>query len=251
MLTVVCWLWSDPEFRFRSKFRFTPEHVERLRIMLQRHLSLPHRLVCLTDHSGERFHPDVEVIPMWSDLASHGGCYRRLKVFSEEMRPLLGDRFLSIDLDVVITGSVDHVFSRPEPFIIWDDINPRQPYCGSMFMMNTGCRSRVWETFNRCAADELKERYGYIGTDQAWIASVLSPNEVAKWTRADGVYSALEKRIRPKLSGPATQGLPGNSAMVFFHGKRDPSMIETQMQHPWVAEHYGGPFETRSTHAVT
>jgi len=250
MISVVCFLWKDQYFKHQHRFRYTPEHVVRLHRSVTKHLSMPHRFICITDRPQTAlwFPDDVEVVPMWDDLALYGGCYRRLKVFAYEMRDILGARFVSMDLDCVVTGSLDPLFSRQEDFVIWKDPSPRQPYCGSMFMMNAGARREVWEKFDKSNADLLKKNNNYIGTDQAWIASMCKGE--AMWDEKDGVYSILKfkKGKMGTIDNMARHGLtselPDGCRIVFFHGKSDPSMKKVHPVLPWIRDHWGPPFET-------
>jgi hypothetical protein len=117
MLAVVCWKWK-PKIGYRSTF--CAEHVNVLRSMVERHYRKPHQLVCITD-DGAGIDPRVRVVPLWQDHARlpspHGGnnpsCYRRLRAFSAEAAELIGPRFVSVDLDCVITGDMRPVWDRP------------------------------------------------------------------------------------------------------------------------------------------
>lgn len=250
MVTVVSWLWSDLNFKHHDRFRYTPEHVVRLQRSVTKHLSMPHRFICITDRPQSAFPSGVEVVPIWDDLACYGGCYRRLKAFSSDMGDVLGERFVSMDLDCVVTGSLDPLFDRPEDFVIWADPSPRQPYCGSMFMMNAGARREVWEKFDKGNADLTKRNFGYIGTDQAWISSMCKGE--ATWSRKDGVYSIFHFRQGKfgTIENMARRGiqreLPDDARVVFFHGKQDPSMEKVHSVLPWIADHWGPPFKTVS-----
>jgi hypothetical protein len=118
VLTVATFLWRKSAHGFQlpsvsGSFAYGVEHVIRLQRMVARHLSLPHRFVCISDQDV----PGVETLPLWPDLAELGGCYRRLKVFDPAFT-MLGDRFAVMDLDCVVTGSLDEMFSRTEPFVI-------------------------------------------------------------------------------------------------------------------------------------
>src|SRR5689334_1685231 len=103
MLTIVGWLWRDPDYAVQYK----PAHANIWARMIHRNLTLPHRFVVFTDRPDAYFDPLITPIPLWSDWRDlkkdnwPTNCYVRLKVFSEEMRGILGDRFVSIDLDCV------------------------------------------------------------------------------------------------------------------------------------------------------
>jgi len=241
MLTVCTFKWSDPGYRWNHLFTYGPEHVNRLYRGVQRHLSPPHRFVCITD-DPEGIDPEVEVVPLWDDLRWMGGCYTRLRAFAPDMAEVLGPRFVWVDLDCVVVGNLDHIMARPEPFVIWRNGVSSAPYCGSMVMMDAGARAQVWETFDPETSPEAASRF--VGTDQAWIAHCLGPDE-AVWTNREGVYSRADTPKASAMPGltrrrygcdPGT--LPKDARIVFWHGPFDPSMPEVQDEYPWVRDHW-------------
>src|SRR5687768_8979751 len=110
---------------FKWGNKYTLDHVARLHNMLARNLTLPWRFNLITDDPGDRVFedlapnvfPGVRVLPLWEEMRDAKLCGVRLRAFGSDMREMIGERFAWIDLDVVITGNVDHIFSRPEPFI--------------------------------------------------------------------------------------------------------------------------------------
>lgn len=241
MLTVCTFKWTDPNYRWNHLFTYGAEHVNRLYRGVRRHLTFPHRFVCITDDPGG-IDPGVEVVPLWDDLRWMGGCYTRLRAFAPDMAGTLGPRFVWMDLDCVVVGDLDPLFSRPEPIVLWRHGVGHTPYCGSMVMMDAGARSQVWEWFDpeRSPADAAR----FVGTDQAWIAHCLGPDE-ATWRRRDGVYSRTQVPQRTMVSGRARRllgaepgALPSGARVVFWHGPFDPSLPEVQSRYPWVTQHW-------------
>jgi hypothetical protein len=242
MLEIVCWRWRPPA-GYRSTF--SAETVNTLKRMIDRHYTDPHRLTCITD-DPEGIDPSVRVIPLWSDHANvpnPGGprnpsCYRRLKLFSAEARELIGARLLSIDLDIVVTGDMRPVWNRPEEFVINSDTGaPRTPYNGSMFLLTAGSRTKVWDEFNPTFSPKRTRSLGMIGSDQAWIACALGPNE-ARWTTADGIYSYRKHLANQQDVVRPDVALPADARLINFHGRFDPWSPEIQQAHAWVREHY-------------
>jgi hypothetical protein len=236
---------------------YTADHVNRMRSMLSRNLTLPHEVVCVTD-MPEGIDSAVRIVPMWNDFVGHKRCYRRLKVFHPDMKKILGPRIVSIDLDTVITGSIDHLFDRPEPFVIWGDRTPADiaagtPYCGSLFMLDAGYRPDVFTSFDPVEAATLRTRFGYIGSDQAWMSHKIKGAPV--WTKADGIYS-FRLDIRMSFGGQGGPGilyarqprgpmrkrrdgsLPERARIVFFHGAEDPSQTHLHVHHKWIEAHW-------------
>lgn len=232
MITVCCFKWAKPGYRST----FTAEHVLVLRNMVARHYQKPHRFVCITDDA--RGLESIETVKLWDDYkdipSPHGGhnpsCYRRLKLFSRDIGSVLGQRFVTVDLDTVITGNMSPLWDRTEDFIIWGETNPKSFYNGSMFMLTAGSRAQVWEDFDPVKSPRMALKAGRFGSDQGWISHRLGRGE-ATWGRTDGVYS-FRVHIQP-FGG----SLPNGARIVFFHGKEDPWGYKAQ-QYPWIREHW-------------
>jgi hypothetical protein len=231
MITVACFRWRNLKQGFvlpaQHVSRYPAEWVYKLRDGVKRHYSKPHRFVCITDEPQAL--QGVETLPLWPDFAELGGCYRRLKLFDPGM-DLLGERFVALDLDAVIVGDLAPLFDRAEDFVINAHAGrkpPRQHYNGSLVLMNRGARPQVWQEFDpQTTPARLSEDPEVVGTDQAWIRTILGDGE-ARFTAADGVYDV---RHSPGLD----RRLPDNARIVFFSGPRDP---ETEMDRvPWIEE---------------
>lgn len=232
-LTVVCWKWRQTAYRSH----FGPETVNTLRRMVARHYPSPHTFVCVTDDPAG-IDAATRIVPAWNDFAAvpsphHGNkpsCYRRLRAFAPDIAPILGPRFVSLDLDCVIVGDLRPVWDRPEPFVIWGDTNKRTLYNGSMLLLTAGSRRQVWETFDPLTSPATAHAAGNFGSDQAWISHCLGPGE-ARWTQRDGVYS-----FRNDIQRHGGR-LPANARIVFFHGPQDPWDAELARV-SWIRTHY-------------
>lgn len=238
MLTVFAWLWDDPLYRWNKHFRYGPEHVRVLRASVARHLRMPHEFLLITDRPDDDYGPGVRTMRLWDDFrglpgwrSNGGGCWHRLKAFDRKVGRRIGARFVWLDLDCVITGPLDPLFDRPEPFVTLENANPPTLYCGSMMMMTPGARQEVWDDFaaSPAGAMSLCQRKKLIGTDQAWITARLGPGEPT-WGMRDGVYNFRHQM----KDGP----LPRDARIVFFTGPIDPSQPELQREHGWIGEHW-------------
>lgn len=232
MLTVVCWKWrSAPGYRSS----FDSASVNTLRSMVARHYRRPHEFVCVTDDASG-IDADIRVEPIRNDFAGLAGphgvnCYRRLRMFSKDAADWLGPRFVSLDLDVVITGELEVLWDRPEDFVAFGDTATGTPYNGSMILLRAGTRTKVWETFDPATSPQRTRSLGLIGSDQAWIGACLGPNE-PRWGPKDGVYSW---RLHVKKHGGA---LPPGARAVIFHGADNPWDAPLRARHSWIREHY-------------
>ncbi len=228
-VSVVTWLWK-PKLAYRSNF--TPQTVNVLQQMVKRHYPYPHRFICVTDQT-DGLNADIEVVPPWNDFVKlqnpsgpkNPSCYRRLRAFAPNIGYTFGERFVSLDLDCVITGDLTPVWDRPEPFVIWGDTIPRTAYNGSMFLLTAGARPQVWTTFDPVRSPQQSYAARCFGSDQGWLSFCLGRGE-ATWTKDDGVYSYRNEIM-------ATNVLPPNARIVFFHGDGDPWDAK-QQRIPWV-----------------
>lgn len=233
-ITIVCFKWFDNSGRKllpRALKGYLGNHVNILYNMIWRNIKIPFRFVCITDDPAG-IDSRIEIIPLWDKCRYLGGCFNRLYVFSEDMKKLLGPRFVCIDLDCVIVGDITDILQRQEDFVI-NSYSPypatitikNQKYNGGLFMMNAGCREQVWNSFDhKTSPDILSKSRSLVGTDQAWIRYVLGKEEKT-FTREDGIYEARSFQGAP---------LPSNAKIVFFAGKRDPSLS----RYKWVLKHW-------------
>lgn len=185
---------------------------------------MPHRLACVT-HEDVRF-DGVEIIkpprefeevriPTWGEHRPQ--CLRRLVMFRPDAAKWFGDWIICMDTDAVISGPLDPLFTDHD-FRIFKGTAPNRPYNGSLFMLRAGARAEVYADFTpERAADAGKQ---FVGSDQAWIAQRLGPDEPT-WDARDGV-SWWQGRA------------DDNARVTFFPGGLKP----WEMDDPFVAEHY-------------
>lgn len=231
----VCWRWTPPT-GYRSKFE--PKTIAILHSMIARNYKGPFEMICVTDQPRE-VPAGVTAIQLWDDWAKlpspHGrgypSCYRRLKMFSAELAHVFGPRFVSIDLDVVITGDITKLFSIDKDFKMYGDTARGTPYNGSLIYNRVGTRSQLWDKFDPLTSPRRGRQLGFIGSDQAWIGACLGPKE-PKFTASDGVYSYRNELL------PRGGHLPQLAKIVVFHGHYDPWTPYIQLKHPWVKQHY-------------
>ena len=210
MLTVSTWIWGD---------KFSKDHVERLREGIKRHLKQPYH--------WRVFHPEVRDM----HLTKIPGCFARLRMFDPEWQKRNGieDRLVNFDLDTVVTGELDHLFDRPEPFVIMQGANTVNP-CpmnGALMMLKAGAHPEVWNDFSLEAARQIP--FHSFPDDQGWIWHKLP--EAAGWKCGpeSGVY-VYQKRGWP----PGTKRLPAGARLVTFINN-DPSKM---MDLEWVWQNW-------------
>jgi len=225
MVDIVTFKWRRPStgYQLPSICDYTADHVNILHRSARLHGNFNRFILITDDPTG--IDPDIEIMPLWDDYLSLGGCYNRMKVYS-----LLADKFLMVDLDCVITGSIQHLLDRPESVVLNRyclPVNPRQFYNGALQLITPGEEAaRIWYDFRPSVIPKLRHRgiKQYVGTDQAWLSYYLGA-DIPTFGPEDGIRDIRNIGVR----------LPDNTCIVFFHGAKDPSQA---MNLPWVRDHW-------------
>ncbi len=246
LLTIAAFFWVDSA-RQRS-CQITPEDVRIWRNMVERNLTVPHRIVCATHR------PDVidfmETIPL--DLEKHvpGLCTVKLQAHKPGGIAKEGDRVLLMDVDCVVTRNLDPLVDTDVPFKFWHNpnftIGGRRGYIqGSIQLFTVGATEFLWSDFDpRATPAWLNRQFG--GGEQAWISERMDRDypepgwdwtHVPTWKEADGVYGA-GRLVNGKMGAGVQSELPENARIVFCPGDRSPSQPEMQAKHPWIKEFY-------------
>lgn len=189
-LTVVtcCWRGSRGDL-------YQPWHVENLRHMLAKHLTVPHRFVCVTDLPAEDF-PGIETVPMWErpdiepeDREARIGTkghwldnYRRLGLCGEH-GARIGSRIWWFDLDVTIRKNINDLLP-PEGTALQTLDFGRGWLSAGMVYVEPPIEPCPWRA---CSDPELVARSRrFPGSDQA-VLTELYNGKVPTWGPADGV----------------------------------------------------------------
>ncbi len=231
-LTILAWYWHQQN----GRAQFTADAVNVWADMIRRNLSMPHRIACVTDHP-EGIDSRVEIIapprdfenvriPTWNEKKPQ--CLRRLSMFRPDAAEIFGDRFISMDLDCVVTGPLDPLFSGGEDFRMMEGTAPRlRPYNGSMLMMTAGARPQVYTEFTPERATLAGKHF--LGSDQAWIGFCLGWGEKV-WTARDGAVW-----FSPRYSFD----LPKGCRVMFFPGAPKPWQVTgSRPLDRFVRQHY-------------
>jgi hypothetical protein len=197
-LIVSTWVWGA---------KYAPHYLDRLAAGVARHLTQPHQF--------RAFAPD----PADEHLTRVPGCFARLRAFDPAWQArhglAPGDRLVCLDLDLIVTGNLDGLFDRREPFAILQGVNSSNPcpYNGSVWALDVGYRPDVWSDFSLEAS--AKVPHDSFPDDQAWFAHKLP--DAGAFGPESGVYAFH------KPGWPRGNALPRNARLVAFPGWRDPS----------------------------
>lgn len=157
MLNVIC---------LKHGTKYGAVYVNRIKNMVSRHLTLPHRLVCFTDDPAG-IDQDIEIIKLPSHDLS--GWWWKPYMFSPGLFPD-GDTNFFIDLDMVIIKNIDRLVSYlPESFCGLEDpsrVFKRSPskLGSAVLKWIAGTYTDIWTNFYQNPNIAKKFR-----GDQDWI----------------------------------------------------------------------------------
>lgn len=228
-LEVRTWKWGN---------LFSATHVNVLRAALERHLDLPHELVCITD-DAVGIDGRVRIVPMPQAFDHTPRCRRRMQGFDRDF--LGGGRVLYIDLDVVILRNITSIVNRPEPIVCWR-VGHAGVFSGSFLLADHGALHGAWERF-RNDPDGYPRRLQPRGvaSDQAMLNDWLKSwhPHTPFWTEADGFvtfYGRGYEKLEHLGVGPNRRQLPPGARIVVL-GSADLAVLGDP-SYPWVAEHW-------------
>jgi len=222
-LIITTWLWGQ---------KYTVAHVKKLRSGFNRHLQQSFRFVCFTDTQREPV--DGVTFAPFPDLylTNVKGCFARLRMFDptfQAWNDLSSGRIVCCDLDTVITGPLDPVFDRPEPFVILQGgnaVNPC-PYVGALMMLRGGAYPEVWKNFSLEKASKVP--FHEFPDDQGWLWHMIP--DAAGWKAGEGGVYVFQKPGWPNKSVE----LPADARLVTFIGWRKPEKFRSL---DWVRKHW-------------
>lgn len=224
MLAVVTWLWGS---------KYSGIYVERLYAGLRKNLKQPFRFLMMTERGRQL--PVIHGIERHAikdpHLLATPGCFARLRMFDpgwQQNRELNGP-IVCMDLDVIVTGSLDGVFSRSEPIVLLrgaNSVNPC-PFNNSVFMFQAGAHPELWADFSMEAVADIRQLE--FPDDQGWFWHKIPDAATWKAGRSSGIYAFR------KPGWPPGDALPSDAKLVAFPGHRDPSQFASL---PWVKQHW-------------
>lgn len=230
MLSIFTVLWPSKDY--------DEEYVLKLRRGVARNLTLDHRFYCLTPmvkrnhclHSA-RIH-DAENMIQWEPLKHYWpGWWSKVEAFDPRFKNC--ERIILMDLDMVVTGSLDEMFSYDGDVCVTKDFgwekNPKLNWPSQTLMsFKSGAMRKVWDAFMENPKKWMEEgdrnRAPYFGDAVLWKAFDGEPDYY------QDLYpgQAVSNRIH------CSSGLPKNARLVSFHGK--PKMRNISIN--WVSRNW-------------
>ena len=220
--------------------KYSAEYVNTLYRMVSRNCSLEFGFVCLTDDASG-IDPNITTIPLPRDLK---GWWAKPYMFSNDLG--LDGVILYMDLDVVIAGNIDKLFTySPHQWCIIRDftraLRPNwQKYNSSVIRFQTGQLDHLWQDFKKHRIEYQRKFFG----DQDWLYAKASPNPQFwpeswilswKWEIRKSKQFAPGGRRGSRQFKDVEDVVPRPECCVtVFHGDPNPELVED----PWVKHNW-------------
>ncbi len=222
--------------------KYGADYVNRLYNMARRHCTVPFTFVCFTDDI-RGIHTDIKTITL-KHIGVSGWWYKPM--FFDKNFPLDGN-ILYFDLDVIICGNIDNLFTyMPNKFVICRDFNRSLRHDwnrmnSSVFRLKSRSLGFVYDVFMENAPMNMRRFHG----DQDWIWDQLgNKKDMWKFWPDDWIMS-YKWEMRDRADLQVVHGKRNfkeskpplvleNTSVAVFHGEPHPH----EVQDTWVKENW-------------
>jgi len=215
MINIVCLKWGT---------LYGADYVNKLFCAVRRNTTVPFAFHCFTDDT-KGIHKDVVTHPLPHNLPGVGW-WQKLYLFSAEM-PIEG-RIFYLDLDTLITGSLDEILSYDKGFVCLRDLflarmNPnyrdafgfaKDAVGSGVLSWTAGEHTQIWKTFKKDPKGAVQSLHPH--GDQKWIQKTEPKRQY---------FQDLFPNQCVSFKVHCRNGLPRNARIVCYHGK--PSIPES------------------------
>lgn len=203
--------------KWGTKYNATDVNI--LYSMVNRHLTIAHRFVCLTDDkSGIR--PEVECLDLPTIYVPEhiaGSPWRKLLMFSKEIGNLTG-KTLFLDLDIVICDEINSFFTFSDKFTIIENWTQKGQGIGnsSVYCFTIGAHTNVLEYYKN-HVNEVTQKY-----DNEQIYLSLKIGDIDYWP--DQWCRSFKRHCIPPyiIRYFQTPKKPQGVKILVFHGNPKP-----------------------------
>ncbi|MBQ7188668.1 MAG: hypothetical protein IJR99_04540 [Kiritimatiellae bacterium] len=226
----VCMKWG--------KF-YTADYVNRLYNSVKRHTTPPFTFYCLTNES-EGINPEVKILPCPTVPIPHPMCvrgWRKVSLWGKPEITGLNGQILFLDLDLIITGSLDEFFTyqgKSDYLVMYNYTTPgRNIGNTSVFRLTVGAHPEVYE---KLLAEPLEMQKAYRNS-QTFVSRTAPSMDFwpDPWIRHYKthclrpwpLYLFLQPRIFPDAKIIACTGHP-----------RPDELVEGKWKSPWYKKFY-------------
>ena len=223
VVNVLCMKWGT---------KYAADYVNTLYSMVARNLSREFRFVCLTE-DAEGLDSRIEVFPLPEIAVNLDGPERgwnKLSVFSQSLYDLKG-KVLCLDLDLIITGSLDDLFDCPgEVMIIKDWIKKDGTGNSSVYRFEVGAHPEILAEFEQ-GFEQIKQIHR---NEQEYLSAMLMKKNALVYWPDSWCRSFKRHCIKPfSLFVARETEMPEDTRVLVFHGKPDPHEAVAGVSGKW------------------
>jgi hypothetical protein len=233
MLTVVVWKW----FQKSSRIHYDSDHVNTFYNMFSRNYIGDWEMICFTD-DADGIREEIKTYDIPTEFATlqnpfgeeFPSCYRRLSIFGP-LQEYVKERFVSFDLDCVITGNINRILNRSDDIVFFESALRAPDYNGSIFMAKKGKHLDLYDDFSPNLSPDITTQAGKKGSDQGWF-SFKKPNHPVWTSEKHGIYCWKPQIVKQK------HYLPLGCRIVFFPGPQKPWQEQQYHSVQWIRDNY-------------
>ena len=223
---VICVLWGT---------KYPLKYVNILYNMVKRNLTLPFNFYCLTDELNHQFTNGIKPIKIPEPQLQHW--WNKMHLYNPDIG--LEGNNLYVDLDVVITGTLDEMFTfgKDEDFCVIKDFGqPSTTINSSVLRYNLKHHSHIWKTYI-----DRKSNFDTLHGDQNVITDLMFNHKQKVYFPDDWTYSyKWPERGKPgkyeKYKPEKYDKIKSNSKICVFHGHPNPADVIEHNPKSWVKE---------------
>lgn len=206
-LNIICVWWGT---------LYPIKYVEILRNSINRNLTIPYEIFCLTDRKEK-----IDGITMIPTLNNNQTWWQKVNIFKTDL--VDPGRRMYLDLDVIIVGSLDKIGSVKEPFCMIQNYGPNRRYAAynSSVMVWTP-DDRNEQIYTKFKPEVTK----YLHGDQDWCLRIMEHDNIWCFPKSWVVSYKYSKL-------PQWNHINKDTSVYVFHGKPKPHEIRGQPREHW------------------
>lgn len=220
-INVVCFYWNGNDRPGWEDSKLGKVYIEKLFNSVKRNTTLPYKFHCIT--TLEPFNDEIHFHKL--DSPTWKGCLPKYSMFDERLK-LKGGVF-SIDLDVVITGNLDELFSYDGSFATRSTFRGTKESGGDIVAFEGGTYRWIWEELV-CNTEEVLR---FTGGRERWVYR-YHPKMKGKVDFLQDLFP--DQIFSYKAHCSRGRGLHENARIVSCHGNPRPHEIKDE----WVIKHW-------------
>ena len=212
MLDIVCIIWGN---------LYSDDYVDKLYRSIKRNTTHSFSFTCFTDR----------IRPLQSEIVQKpipfftGDWYSKIGLYSKELYS--SNQVFYFDLDTVIVGSLDDIFSYTGNFAVLEDFTHSNNYGSGFMSWKPEAADYMWTDFTH----GWSHKFG----DQAWCQKSYPNADFWQRLYPEKVISYKVHIAKSMHSSVSHGGSLDTASIVCFHGRPNPHEVTSE---PWIQQHW-------------